>query len=57
MHYYERNIVEIRNEYNDFFINMVAPLVFEGMKSIYSRALDLEQQYDEVSKKNISIMY
>jgi tRNA-(ms[2]io[6]A)-hydroxylase len=55
MHYYERNIVEIRNEYNNFFINMVAPLVFEGMKSIYSRALDLEQQYDEVSKKNISI--
>ena len=55
MHYYERNIVEIRNEYTDFFINMVSPLVFEGMSSIYGRSLELELQYNEVSKKNVSI--
>ena len=55
MHYYERNIVEIRNEYTDFFINMVAPLIFEGMTSIYARSLELESQYNEVSKKNVSI--
>ena len=55
MHYYERNIVEIRNEYTDFFINMAAPLIFEGMTSIYNRSLELETQYNEVSKKNVTI--
>jgi hypothetical protein len=55
MHYYERNIVEIRNEYTNFFINMVAPLIFEGIKSIYARSLDLEKQYEEAAKKNTAI--
>lgn len=55
MHYYERNIVEIRNEYTTFFINMVAPLIYEGMKSIYMRSLDLEKQYEEASMKTPAI--
>jgi hypothetical protein len=54
MHYYERNIAEIKIEYTDFFINMVAPLIYEGIKSIYMRAIETEKQYEEASNKNVS---
>ena len=54
MHYYERNIVEIKTEYTDFFINMISPLVFEGMKSIYMRAVELEKTYEEAARKNVA---
>ena len=54
MHYYERNIVEIKTEYTDFFINMVAPLVYEGIKSIYLRAVETEKQYEEAANKNVA---
>lgn len=54
MHYYERNIVEIKTEYTDFFINMVAPLIYEGIKSIYFRAIETEKQYEEAANRNIA---
>jgi hypothetical protein len=54
MHCYERNIVEIKTAYTDFFINMVAPLVYEGIRSIYLRAIETEKQYEEAANKNIS---
>jgi len=34
-HYFEKNIVEIKNEYTDFLTNMVAPLIYEGIQSLY----------------------
>jgi|688.fasta_scaffold66885_5 hypothetical protein len=34
-HYFEKNIVEIKNEYTDFLTNMMAPLIYEGIQSLY----------------------
>jgi len=50
-HFYERNIVEIKDEYTTFLINIITPLLYEGLKSIYNNALtfysDLEQKRQE----------
>jgi len=40
VHYYERNIVEIKNEYTIFLINLITPMIYEGMKSMYNFSVD-----------------
>lgn len=47
MHYYEKNIVDIKNIYTDFLLNMISPLIFEGIKSIYTKAITVEQEYQK----------
>jgi len=47
MHYYERNIVEIKTEYTNFLINIMAPLVYEGIKSMYDRAIEVEKETEQ----------
>lgn len=47
MHYYEKNIVDIKNIYTDFLVNMMSPLVYEGIKSIYNKSLMVEQDYQK----------
>ncbi len=44
-HYYEKNIVEIKNEYTDFLLSILTPLLFEGIKSIYDKAVKLEEDF------------
>ena len=44
-HYYEKNIVEIKNEYTDFLINILTPLLSEGIKSIYDKAVKIEEGF------------
>ncbi len=44
-HYYEKNIVEIKNEYTDFLLSILTPLLFEGIKSIYEKAVKLEEDF------------
>jgi len=44
-HYYEKNIVDIKNEYTDFLINILTPLIHEGIKSIYNKAVNLEEAF------------
>lgn len=43
-HFYEKNIVEIKNEYTTFLVNIITPLLYEGIKSIYNYALDAHQK-------------
>jgi hypothetical protein len=47
MHYYEKNIVDIKNIYTDFLLNMLSPLVFEGIKSMYNKAILVEKDYEK----------
>lgn len=47
-HYYERNIVDIKNEYTDSLINIMAPLMYETIKNYYDKAKKIE----EMQKKN-----
>lgn len=52
MHYYEKNIVDIKNIYTEYLINMISPLVLEGIKSMYTKSLEVEKQYDEAMLKD-----
>ena len=47
MHYYEKNIVDIKNIYTDYLLNIMSPLVYEGIKSMYNKALVVEQEYQQ----------
>lgn len=47
MHYYEKNIVDIKTEYTNFLLNIMAPLVYEGIKSMYDRAIDVEKETEQ----------
>jgi len=55
MHYYERNIADINNEYTTFLIYIITPLIYEGIKSMYDKCLEKEKEYIELSKKNINV--
>lgn len=37
-HYYEKNIVEIKCEYEKFLLNMLVPAIYDGFKSMYNNA-------------------
>jgi hypothetical protein len=45
IYFYERNIVEIKNEYTDFLVNIMIPLVYEGFKGMYDKSVLLEQKF------------
>ena len=49
MHYFEKNVVEIKNEYTNFLINIMTPLVYEGIKNIYDRSIQTEKRFKESS--------
>lgn len=43
-HYYEKNIVEIKHEYTSLLVDITTPLIYEGLKSMYSKAKIKEQE-------------
>lgn len=49
MHYFEKNVVEIKQEYTNFLTNIMTPLVYEGIKDIYNRALSTETKFKEAA--------
>jgi len=51
-YFYERNIVEIKNEYTTFLINIMTPYVYEGIKSVYNYALDTHKKFLEKARDN-----
>jgi hypothetical protein len=51
-HYYEKNIVEIKNEYTTFIINIMTPLMYEGIKAIYEKSKNLEEKFIEKEKND-----
>lgn len=54
-HFYERNIIEIKNEYTTFLINIITPFLYEGIKSYYKYAMDAHHQILEKTKYNSKI--
>ena len=61
-HFYEKNIVEIKNEYTTFIVNIITPVIYEGLKSIYNYSIDTHKVISEKRKttngidKNLSIL-
>src|SRR3990172_9666459 len=51
-HFYERNIVEIKNEYTTFLINLITPFIYEGIKSVYNYSIETHCKFIEKSKVN-----
>jgi hypothetical protein len=47
MHFYEKNIVEIKNEYTTFLTDILTPLLYEGFRSLYKTAKDQEEKIIE----------
>lgn len=56
MHFYEKNIVEIKNEYTGFLINIMTPLVYEGIKGMYAKSRDFEKKVIEAAKKDPKVI-
>lgn len=54
-HFYERNIIEIKEEYTTFLINIITPFLYEGIKSFYNYAQESHMQLLEKSKTNDTI--
>jgi hypothetical protein len=54
-HFYERNIVEIKDEYTTFLINIITPLIFEGIKDLYNKALITEDKFNKACRDNPNI--
>lgn len=58
-HCYERNIVEIREEYTNFLMNIITPLLYEGVQSLYNYAGKTHRQLERqtgVSDSNPSVL-
>jgi hypothetical protein len=54
-HFYERNIVEIRNEYTTFLVNIMTPFLYEGMKSLYDYSIKTDLDLKEAGKQDPKI--
>ena len=51
-HFYERNIVEIKNEYTSFLTSIMSPLMYEGILKMYNQARETEKQFKQAIKDN-----
>ncbi|AYV80830.1 MAG: hypothetical protein Harvfovirus7_27 [Harvfovirus sp.] len=51
-HFYERNIVEIKNDYTMFLTNIIAPLIYEGIQGIYKKSKKTEEDFANAKKDN-----
>ncbi|AYV78259.1 MAG: hypothetical protein Edafosvirus8_9 [Edafosvirus sp.] len=54
-HFYERNIVEIKSEYTTFLTNIITPLIYEGIKSIYDKASKLNDKFNDKAKSDPNV--
>ena len=50
-HFYERNIVEIKNEYTIFLTSIMAPLMYEGIHKIYEKARELNKDFKKTIRE------
>lgn len=55
-HFHERNIVEIKNIYTTFLVNILAPLLYEGIKSLYENAGRINTKAQNAEKTNPDIV-
>lgn len=49
-HYYEKNIVDIKDEYSAHLIGILVPLIYEGMKSIYNKSVEYHKKIESIAK-------
>lgn len=49
-YFYLRNITEIKEEYTTFLINIMNPFIYEGIKSVYSFAMNAHKEFLERGK-------
>jgi len=54
-HFYEKNIVEIKNEYTVFLCNIITPLLYEGLKAMYNNAVSTSLELQRNNTKNVNI--
>ena len=54
-HFYERNIVKVNSEYVTFLTDIITPLIYEGILSIYNDSIEIEKKLIEKSKIDPSI--
>jgi len=52
---YARNITEIRNDYTMFLTSIITPFLYEGIKSVYSFALNAHKEFLERGKHDPTI--
>ena len=53
--FYKKNIGEIKQEYTTFLVDVLTPLIYEGIKSIYKDSIKANEQLIESSKSNPDI--
>ncbi len=53
-HYYEKTIVDSKDIYTEYLLNVLTPLLYEGIFSLYEKAQLFEKKYAEECKKNPS---
>lgn len=54
-HYFEKTIVDAKDIYTDYLLNVFSPLLYYGLKSVYERAITEEKKYVEGAKLDPSI--
>lgn len=52
---FEKNIVDIKHEYDENLTEILIPLLHEGLMSIYARALEHHAKYEELASTNSDI--
>lgn len=54
-HYFEKTIVDAKDIYTDYLLNVFSPLIYFGLKSVYDRAILEEKKYIEGAKIDSTI--
>jgi hypothetical protein len=55
-HFHERNIVEIKNIYTTFLVNIISPLIYEGLKSLYENSNRADQKVKNAIKTDPNVV-
>uniref|UniRef100_A0A6C0ADB8 Uncharacterized protein n=1 Tax=viral metagenome TaxID=1070528 RepID=A0A6C0ADB8_9ZZZZ len=54
-YFFERNIAEVQKDYTKFLTDILSPLLYEGLKSIYDDSKNIHQELIEKSKRNPNV--
>jgi len=52
---YEQHIVSIKKIYEDYLVDILCPVIYEGILSMYNKSLLIEKKYIACEKKNPNI--
>lgn len=54
-HYFEKTIVDAKTIYTDYLLNILTPILYYGIKTIYDEAKDMEIKIKEAEKINSDV--